>query len=627
MPDVTLIFPPLVTTNFGQYYPSLAVLAAALHEAGRSVDQLDLNESFVDRLLRADHLAEVGAGRLLGEPVAAGSDAAVAARLLRSRLDNLYDRQGRHRFGGSAPDTMRLLTMLAEAYRVDLPVADLVSERFGGSPQARFYDAFADQALTGRPGAALIGITVPMGPQLAPAVVLARVLRRHHPAARIVLGGPAISLMDPLDLATLLTGVSEIDAAVRFDGEKPLLALTRQALAGDWRPDEIGGVSARTAAGVVHVPPVAGLPLGLLPFGRYDEALLARLHDPEIGIVQARGCYWGKCSYCDFVELYDGSPRYRTRTPALLVEEMQAQTDRHGVRRFAIVTESLPPAFARRMSEEILARGLAVSWNSFAMVDRRFDEQTLRSMAESGCEYLVIGAETMTDRVLALVSKSATGADNEAFFRTAARAGIRLRVNLIPDLPSTSYDEALAALAAFEELRDCFESIAVFPFEATRSSEVGREPARFGLVVAGDRPVLGQAQYAGNHLPNLDPAMSAEQRAEVHARYRAFAAEVNAADAMPEHAGYCDLRADAVVRLPRERFDLVEDDGSTVCFDAVTGRRHRFPPAWQPILRALANGTARPWSEFSGLVADPIGRDALTRAIAGTQLLQRAGPG
>ncbi|MEO6503529.1 MAG: radical SAM protein [Jatrophihabitantaceae bacterium] len=623
MPDVALIFPPLVTTNFGQYYPSLAVLAAALHAAGRSVDQLDLNEGFVDRLLRSDHLDEVGAGQLLGATVAAGSDAAVAARLLRTRRDALYDQQDRHRFGGSAPDTMRLLTMLAEAYRVDLPVAELVSERFGNSPQARFYEAFADQALAGCPGAALVGITVPMGPQLGPAVVLARVLRRRYPAARIVLGGPAISLMDPSDLAMLLTGVTEIDAAVRFDGEKPLLALTQQALAGSWQPAEVGGVSARTTAGVVHVPPDAGLPLGLLPFGRYDEALLARLHDPEIGIVQARGCYWGKCSYCDFVELYDGSPRYRTRTPALLVEEMQAQTAWHGVRRFAIVTESLPPAFARRMSEEILALGLDVTWNSFAMVDRRFDEQTLRSMAESGCEYLVIGAETMTDRVLALVSKSATGADNEAFFRTAARAGIRLRVNLIPDLPSTSYDEALAALAAFGELRDCFESVAVFPFEATRSSEVGREPARFGLVLAGDQPVLGQAQYAGNHLPNLDPAMSAEQRAEVHARYRAFAAELNAADTLPEHAGYSDLRADATVRLPRERIDLVEDAGSTVCFDSVTGRRHCFPSAWQPILRVLGDGVARPWSEFSRVVADPIARDVLTRAIAGSQLLER----
>jgi hypothetical protein len=454
-------------------------------------------------------------------------------------------------------------------------------------------------------------------------VVFARVLRRRYPTARIVLGGPAISLMDPDDLATLLAGVPEVDAAVRFDGEKPLLALTEQALAGDWRPGEVGGVSACTLAGVLHVPPQAGLPLGLLPFGHYDEKLLARLTDPEIGIVQARGCYWGKCSYCDFVELYDGSPRYRTRTPKMLVEEMEAQLARHGVRRFAIVTESLPPAFARRMSEEILARGLQVSWNSFAMVDRRFDEQTLRAMAESGCEYLVIGAETMTDRVLALVSKSATGADNEAFFRTAARAGIRLRVNLIPDLPSTTYDEALAALEAFSELRDCFESVAVFPFEATRSSEVGREPARFGLVLAGDQPVLGQAQYAGNHLSNVDPAMSAEQRAEVHARYRAFAAEVSAAGSLPGHAGYSDLRGDATVRLARERIDLIDDAGTTVCFDAVTGRRHVFPPAWQPILRALGDGTARPWSQFCRTVPDPIAREALTRAIAGTQLLER----
>ena len=49
-----------------------------------------------------------------------------------------------------------------------------------------------------------------------------------------------------------------------------------------------------------------------------------------------------------------------------------------------------------------------------------------------------------------------------------------------------------------------------------------------------------------------------------------------------------------------------------------------LPPAWQPILRALGDGSARPWSQFCRDVPDPIAREALTRAIAGTQLLERA---
>lgn len=40
-----------------------------------------------------------------------------------------------------------------------------------------------------------------------------------------------------------------VDAIVRFDGEKPLLELARQVLAGRWDPVGVAGVSARPAEG------------------------------------------------------------------------------------------------------------------------------------------------------------------------------------------------------------------------------------------------------------------------------------------------------------------------------------------------------------------------------------------
>ena len=63
--------------------------------------------------------------------------------------------------------------------------------------------------------------------------------------------------------------------------------------------------------------------------------------------------------------------------------------------------------------------------------------------------------------------------------RDARAAGIRLTINLIPNLPTTTRDEALRGLADLEAVADCMDRVSVFDFEATRSSNVGRDPAAF----------------------------------------------------------------------------------------------------------------------------------------------------
>jgi hypothetical protein len=301
---------------------------------------------------------------------------------------------------------------------------------------------------------------------------------------------------------------------------------------------------------------------------------------------------------------------------------MACQIKATGVRRFSIVTEALPPAFARRMSEEILSRNLQVSWNSFAMVDQHFEPSTLESMRRAGCEYLVVGAEAMTDRVLRLVEKSATSAENAAFFRACRDAGIRLRVNLIPDLPTTTRAEALDSLEAFRALRDCFESVAIFPFEATRSSRVGRDPDRYGLFVTEEGSNKGQAQYQSNHLDRQDAAMTVTERIEIHARFRAFAEEVAHSTSRYPSASYADLLRNARVRLPVEELVLLLDDGSACCYDRSSGHLHSFSPAVTPLLEVLADGLIRPWHDVASRLDDALGADIVARFLGASRLLR-----
>ncbi|MCW5255582.1 radical SAM protein [Verminephrobacter aporrectodeae subsp. tuberculatae] len=592
MTDAVLIFPPLVDTNFGAYYPSTAVLAGYLQAHGHACRQFDWNEDFAVHLLQPDVLQRIAAGDGMFSHLEDSDPARIAARLLKKLRTFLFDDAGRHDFAQSRFGY--LLHDLAACLRIDEQLPALFATSMERWPLHDEYWAFCEQQ--GRMGGRdidgkLIGISVPMGPQLAPALILARALADACRGVRIVLGGPAISLMSAPDRHALLKACPQVDALVRYDGEIPLLALVRQHRLGRWAPHEVGSTSALIDAAVVETPPQPGPDLESLPFPCYEGALLARLIKPELGLVQARGCYWGRCSYCDFVELYEGSPSFRTRKAERFVDEMVHQVQVHGASRFTFITEAIPPGFARRVADEIRRRGVRCTWNSFAMVDHHFDDALLREIAESGCEYLCIGMETMTDRVLGLVKKAATQALNVEFLQAARQAGIRLQVNLIPDLPSTTAAEALESLEIFRSLSDCFASVAVFPFEATKSSEIGRHPGKFMLQIAPAETGSGQAQFASNHLDAVDPAMTRQEREEIHRQFRAFAHHHNGAQhpISIELAGADEVTRGNRVRVAWRFLDLhLANNGSLVVFNALNRRSLSLPTRAASLLRAVA---------------------------------------
>jgi hypothetical protein len=373
---------------------------------------------------------------------------------------------------------------------------------------------------------------------------------------------------------------------------------------------------------VHHEPPAAGPHVNQLPYPLYAHELLDRLVTPTLAITQARGCYWGKCEYCDFVELFDGSPPFRGRHPDGFVDELEHHITEYGADRFTFVTESIPPAFARRMCKLILARGLKIRWTSFAMVDRRFDRSLLELMGQSGCEFLVIGMETTVTRVLKLVNKSADREENLRFLKDAKAAGVKLRVNLIPDLPSTTYAEALESLEDIRALADCVTSLAVFPFEPTRSSDVGRNPGKFGLLPLADGDDTGIFSYALNHLQSVDPAMTAEERADVHRRYDEFRYWLNGGGAHRRTAPVSQL-PQGPLRIRTEDLDMLDVNGQLVCYNTRTLDRVAVPSPLAPLLRTYLDGP-----EAAEVLAheaiDPLAQEILPLFLASAGLLAPA---
>lgn len=150
----------------------------------------------------------------------------------------------------------------------------------------------------------------------------------------------------------------------------------------------------------------------------------AQLH-PEITIVGGRGCPF-QCTYCVFPQTITGQ-RYRARSVKDVVDEMEfiVKTWPHNKEiMFEDDTMTLEKDRMREISEEILRRGLKVTWSGNARAD--FDDvELLKIMKKAGCRLFCVGFESADESLLKNMKKGGALVKTEyRFVEACKKAGI-----------------------------------------------------------------------------------------------------------------------------------------------------------------------------------------------------------
>ena len=146
------------------------MLTAFLEEHGIPCVQEDLNEEFAVHLLSEDMLTRLGAGDLPGE--LRSSKVAATARWAAKNRNRLIDEHGQHLFGGEqlgAPSEITAaMVMLARPFTLDPNAEVLTRLNTGAHPLHVFEEFYESSGIAQRvpEDTPLIGISVPMGPQL-----------------------------------------------------------------------------------------------------------------------------------------------------------------------------------------------------------------------------------------------------------------------------------------------------------------------------------------------------------------------------------------------------------------------------------------------------------------------------
>jgi Radical SAM superfamily len=505
---LTLIYPPFVPDSRAFPPLSLPALTAFARQNGYQVEQLDFNIKFYRQLTTPEsidflqqsilrRLAAWDPGRrdLLNlQSLCSLTDAAHAwLPAIKSELaGNGWDLS---RLPGAK--CTRLLERLVETMALEqnnpksvleMSTAELLAEAAAdsGSLLRRLVHEIALPAImASKPD--VLGISLMTEEQFFPALLIAHAVKELLPHVRIVCGGGFVSAVAD-KIGRESCGVfSLVDCFVSFDGEHALLSLLQR-----WeRNEDPRGVPNcifldRDSGKVEYYPPQETGNLDLLPIPDFEGLDLSEYTRSIIPYYATKGCAYGRCAYCS-------DPAYssaRMRDPILAASQIEALVNRYKPQTLMFVDSYIHPKYLEPLALELIRREVKIHWLTQTRLDRFLTTERLQIFAESGCDELWFGMETINPRMIRLIRKGSKREIIVRILEDCCRNKIKVTLNCMIGFPTETEQEASDTVDFINELNHLYPDL-VFKCNAgfvfvPRIAAFGKEPEKFGITVVGE---------------------------------------------------------------------------------------------------------------------------------------------
>ena len=362
----------------------------------------------------------------------------------------------------------------------------------------------------------LVLVSTPFPGSVYGAFRIAQAIKAAHPKIVTVLGGGFVNT-ELRELAEPRV-FDHFDYVTLDDGERPLLALLEHLQGKRGRSRLVRAFVRDADTGAVRYinlvePDVPFAEVGTptwdgLPLDGYLSVLdmLNPMHrlwsDGRWNkLTVAHGCYWKKCTFCDVSLDYIG--RYDGAAASLLVDRIEAIIAETGQTGFHFVDEAAPPKALRALAEELLRRGVAISWWGNIRFEKSFTPELCQLLADSGCIAVSGGLEVASDRLLQLMKKGVSVEQVARVTQAFTEAGVLVHAYLMYGFPTQTVHDTVDALEYVRQLFEagCIQSGFFHRFACTVHSPVGRNPEEFGVTLMP----LPEIRFAKNDVGFIDP--------------------------------------------------------------------------------------------------------------------------
>ncbi|MFC7478886.1 B12-binding domain-containing radical SAM protein [Luedemannella flava] len=280
-------------------------------------------------------------------------------------------------------------------------------------------------------------------------------------------------------------------------------------------------------------------------------------------LLPSRGCYWNKCTFCDYGLNTDGptSP-WRQDTVDTMIRDVTELSTFAKFIYFSV--DVLAPATILRFAEQVVDRGLDFRWGAEIRLEKYWSDERCELLRRSGCTAISVGFESANQRVLDLIDKGTRPAQVKQTITAMTKAGIGVQMMGFTGFPTETRDEALDSINFLLDNRDLWTFGGLGDFVLTPGAIVAKQPDRFGISNLR-RPPQGDVSPV---LFYDEPVTEAAREEIGEAKKRLNRAHydrpwLGAVDT-PHTFFYHDRYGTAVRELLEQDRDLREDDDDTL---------------------------------------------------------------
>jgi len=293
----------------------------------------------------------------------------------------------------------------------------------------------------------IVGITVLFDQYGESGHIAARIVKGIDKNIRTVMGG----VYTTTNIDKVISD-DNIDCAVIGEGEYMLRHLIGLYIMGKWN-------NKMTLTGD-RIHNLDELPLpsyDLIDFCSYANSASRKSVDsprnyPYARIMTSRGCPMG-CAFCQVATI--AGSEFRPRSADSVLREIEWLRDTYDIKSIIFDDDNLlhDRNRAKAIFQGMIDIGLVMPWVSIGLAVFKLDEELIKLMRASGCEYIAVAIESGTRRVLKQIINKPINFDYaKKMVKFARDNGIYVAANFIVGFPTETWDEIRATLRFAEDI-------------------------------------------------------------------------------------------------------------------------------------------------------------------------------
>ena len=197
---------------------------------------------------------------------------------------------------------------------------------------------------------------------------------------------------------------------------------------------------------------------------------------PSIPLEFSRGCWWGKCVFCNLNLQWQG---YRHKSVRRMIEEVESLSQTHESLDFFFTDNVLPYKDGREFFNKVPKQ----SYSFFAEIRANQGGDYLADCSRGGLDIVQAGIEAFSNSLLQKLDKGTSVIDNVAIMRDGVACGVLVEGNLIIDFPGSTAGEVAETLDCLEYVWP-YNPLSTASFFLGHGSPMAEAPRDYSILTA-----------------------------------------------------------------------------------------------------------------------------------------------